>query len=134
MHVKLIRLIRLLSRGLIERNVLTRALLLLDILATIMHMITEYLHDLVQGHIFVKSFRHFRYGSQWYQILTPQVLSKFLKALNPPIVREYLLDFAMFEVLHPYLPRVILNMIIVKARASVLGPLELAHPLRKILS
>ena len=116
----------------VERDALALALLILEVLGAPVHVAADVPHDHIQGQLIVESFGQIAHYILRNQVLTPQVLSKLLKALHPLVVREYLLDSAVVEILHLDLPGVVFEVVVVEARARVHGPLELAHPLREI--
>ena len=85
-----------------------------------MHMISNYLHDLVQRHTSIETFWHFGSKVLCNQLLAPNVLCKLLQALNSLIIREYLVYLAILEAFHLYFPLIIFIMIVVKAWAGIL--------------
>jgi len=48
---------------------MARWFLLLDVLTALVHVITNFLHDFVQGHLIVEAFGHFTSPLTWYQLL-----------------------------------------------------------------
>ena len=102
-------------------------------MAALLHVSSHFSHDLVQRHFLIETFWNVTEGILWNQIFASQVLGELLQTLNALVIREYLVDLACVKILHSNLPFLVLEGIVIKARAGILSPLKFTHALRQLL-